>query len=259
MAVDSGGRVLLSNSASWNRYSYTGGDPINRTDPMGTDWVCVGPSDDCTWLWYDPSGIGEGQGIGGSGRVRIYSEVNAEQHGSPGQRSRFIHVGNPSKTGANERPIDTILDWIRNNIDADCAARLNGVGGAIADLEGDPSNLDTVLIGHGTMDIGSAAFTGNNPENTDAPPGYAMTVNDAGAFFNATAKNPVGQTVTLSVNGYTGDTSQAQVAILLHELAHFLNADGFKNDLQSDAKGRSNEALVKKHCKNTLNAAKNIP
>jgi RHS repeat-associated protein len=27
-----------SDPVSWNRYSYTGGDPINRLDPRGTDW-----------------------------------------------------------------------------------------------------------------------------------------------------------------------------------------------------------------------------
>ena len=27
---------------SWNRYTYTGGDPVNRGDPHGLDWVNVG-------------------------------------------------------------------------------------------------------------------------------------------------------------------------------------------------------------------------
>ena len=31
---------------SWNKYAYVGGDPVNRADPSGSDWVCVGYADD---------------------------------------------------------------------------------------------------------------------------------------------------------------------------------------------------------------------
>jgi len=31
---------------SFNKYSYTGGDPVNRGDPSGSEWVCWGWSDD---------------------------------------------------------------------------------------------------------------------------------------------------------------------------------------------------------------------
>ena len=45
---------------SWNGYSYTGGDPVNRSDPQGLDWIYDGggwcstldPSGGC----YDPEG-----------------------------------------------------------------------------------------------------------------------------------------------------------------------------------------------------------
>lgn len=42
-----------SDPVSWNRYSYTGGDPINRSDPQGLDWIYDG-SGWCSTL--DPSG-----------------------------------------------------------------------------------------------------------------------------------------------------------------------------------------------------------
>lgn len=35
-----------SDPVSWNRYSYTGGDPVNRLDPGGTDW-CDANSGNC--------------------------------------------------------------------------------------------------------------------------------------------------------------------------------------------------------------------
>ena len=31
---------------SFNKYSYTGGDPVNRGDPSGNAWACYGPQDD---------------------------------------------------------------------------------------------------------------------------------------------------------------------------------------------------------------------
>ena len=40
---------------SFNKYPYAGGDPINRTDLSGQDWVCTGPSDDPScYLDFDP-------------------------------------------------------------------------------------------------------------------------------------------------------------------------------------------------------------
>ena len=32
------GSASMSDPGSWNKYAYTGGDPINRTDPNGLDW-----------------------------------------------------------------------------------------------------------------------------------------------------------------------------------------------------------------------------
>src|SRR5262249_53376870 len=55
------GSIDLRDPGSWNRYSYTGGDPVNSNDPNGLAWILVGgrwcsslnPNDVC----YDP---GEG-------------------------------------------------------------------------------------------------------------------------------------------------------------------------------------------------------
>jgi len=126
-------------------------------------------------------------------------------------------------------------------------------------LLGDPANLDTVAIGHGEFDTRTvSAFTGNHPNQTDLPPGYAIMVNTMGAFIvgSYTKDN---KSYTLSANGFAGGTSQAQVAILLHELAHFLGAAGFQSDFNNPAAATSNDRLIRQNCRRTLNAAQKIP
>jgi len=44
--ADKAPNVRAGDPVSWNKYAYTGGDPVNRGDPSGRDWVCYGPSDD---------------------------------------------------------------------------------------------------------------------------------------------------------------------------------------------------------------------
>jgi RHS repeat-associated protein len=54
--------ALLKDPGSWNRYAYGGGDPVNRIDPTGTTWMCVGYNDD--FSCYDD---GSGDQTGGGG------------------------------------------------------------------------------------------------------------------------------------------------------------------------------------------------
>jgi RHS repeat-associated protein len=243
---------------SWNRYAYVGGDPVNYIDPGGT---CKMTASEPTENDLCPPLVGFGGPVSvysyQAGTVKEWDDINPQ---GPAPQ-RFIHVTNANKTGMQEKRIRDVLDWINPNIDPDCADWLSGYSGAITALEGgDGSNPDTVLIGHGTFDTRSvSAFTGNNPSRTDLPPGYAMTVNDVGGFFVGSYPNSSGQQVTISPGGYTGGTSQAQVFVLLHELAHFLGAADFQGDFNSRRAGSQNDRLVKDNCKKTLNAAKSIP
>jgi hypothetical protein len=75
------------------------------------------------------------------------------------------------------------------------------------------------VIGHGTFDTRqTSAFTGNNLRQTNLPEGYAITVNDIGAFFVSSYRQN-GVTINLRSGGYLGGSGQAQAFILLHELA----------------------------------------
>ena len=187
----------------------------------------------CEPIPYGPTGPGLPQpGVPGT------CDAAARKQGlydieTQGQSGGFIHVSDQSfKTGSNEDRIKDVLNWINNNIDSDCAKWLSGFGDEIVGLLGDPRNLDTVLVGHGAFDTrGVSAFSFGGP-GTDIPPGYALTVNDLEAFFfGSFVQN--GNTYTMSVNGYTGGTSQAQVAILLHELGHSQNKRIWKGTFTS--------------------------
>jgi len=199
--------------------------------------------EDCSEVGASGGGAGDNRGGGG---------------GDPAKG--FIKVANPSTTGPQEAQIFKDLDWLKQNADSKCTQWLSGLGDAISGLEGDKSDPSTAVIGHGTFDnITVAAFTGNNPNQTDLPPGYAITVNDAGAFFNGTITSASGQQQSLTVAGYAGGSSQAQMMILLHEFGHLLGAAGFQSDFNNSGAGAANDKLVKQNCQGTLNAAQNIP
>jgi len=101
--------------------------------------------------------------------------------------------------------------------------------------------------GYGVLNSSTtAAFVGTN--NTDGTPiaglpaNASITVNSNGAFFNSA------YTVGSGFVQYTGGTLQAQIFILVHELAHEVGAAGFQPDAGNPSAGASNNALVQKNC-----------
>jgi hypothetical protein len=125
-------------------------------------------------------------------------------------------------------------------------------------LLGDPTDEQTVLVGHASYTPSVSAFTGNNEKQTNVPQGYAITVNATGAFYKDTFTDAAqGIRVGLTVGGFKGGTAQAQAFIVIHELGHFLKAKDFKADFGNPAAGAYNDDLIKKKCSKTLSAAKN--
>jgi len=249
--------VNLGDPRTWNKYTYVGGDPVNYNDPSGEMMAVVCGFQDCGGGTFGPL-IGPFDwyfGAGNSGSEPYLGPLGPRPGGGGGG---FIHVTNPSKAGPNQGRIRNGMTWIEQNVDDNCAGWLTGVGDAIAGLLGNPEDERTVIIGHGAFDTRkTAAVTNNNPNQTDLPAGYGMAVNDLGAFFVGSYTEN-GRTYSLSANGYVGGTSQAQVAILLHELGHMLNAQGFQSDFNNDQAGAANDRLVRQHCQRTLDAARNI-
>ena len=94
-----------------------------------------------------------------------------------------------------------------------------------------------------------AAFTfGTNPGGVPIgiPVYFAVTFNDNGAFFNAFDRSSGKE---LSDGPYRGVTIQAQVLILVHELAHVLGLSDFKhNDFMNDVFQSENNSKVQQNC-----------
>ena len=241
-----------SDPQSWNRYAYTRGDPVNRFDPGGLDdcpaGSAPGPNGDGTVCLEETLGPGSGSGEGN----QLEQEKN--QHAGPvqtfGAATFKITVTGYTRTGANENTItDDLNDILNQVLTGGCARWLTGQDFSASQLI---AAMETAVSGGPSYGYGvlnnnnTAAFVGTT--NTDGTPiaglpaDASITVNTNGAFFNSA------YTVGSGFIQYTGGTLQAQIFILIHELAHEVGAAGFLPDAGNQANVNSNNALVQKNC-----------
>jgi hypothetical protein len=149
------------------------------------------------------------------------------------------------KTG---RDIDTIksrFGEIEKCLDPKCLAFLQSGGGNVSSFISDLLSNNLVAAGDIVPEtINAFSYLGKSGQ-TNVPDGYAaIVVNDTGAFFSITSNTDNGR--------LTGGTPRAQAFILLHELAHALNAKGFKNDLNDPDAQKANNKLIENNCNDTL-------
>lgn len=276
---------MASDPGSWNRYAYVGGDPVNRRDPRGTCWVSdngnqvedatVTDQDAMAGYGYhhvdascggsfsttvtdsapDPEPDPCNGTDGGCAPTTIESPVSDPAEPQGGGGGGNLYVSNFSNTGQSQATITSALGKINVLLpgDSDCSQWLGGlnvVGSLVGGLiDGNaygsatlPSNVNTI-----------AAFEGSkNPDGSSVgvPVTAAFTVNSNGAFFNSG--------FTVGPKQYQGGTVQAQLFVVLHELAHMLQtnglgAPGFQNDFGNAAAGRSNDGLIDNHCGDLIN------
>jgi len=185
---------------------------------------------------------------------------------------RRIYVPQPLQTEPNQGIIRATMLKLRDALVAEgnslppgsCAAWLNTgsiSGAAMIDILLEPfptENKDR--FGHGVIsrlpdkivfsswENHIAAFTwGENPGGVPVgiPVYFAVTFNDNGAFFSAFDRSSGKE---LRDGPYRGGTAQAQVRILVHELAHIDLVPGFRPDFLDDEAGRKNDLLVEENC-----------
>jgi RHS repeat-associated protein len=252
-----------SDPQSWNRYAYTRGDPVNRIDPSGLEDVAPAddggcPADFCV-TGYGSDGGGSGGDSWGD-YCSLYpddpvcQDPFGEEAAPPVQTfagPRNITVTGYSRTGAKETQIADVLNTILNQVlTGGCASWLTGLDFSASDFISAimGTGPGSYSFGYGVLNSNTtAAFVGNrNASGTPVaglPPDSTITVNSNGAFFNSAYT--VG---ALGSTQYLGGTLQAQVFILLHELAHEVGAAGFLPDAGNQANQNSNNALVQKNC-----------
>jgi hypothetical protein len=208
------------------------------------------------------------------------SEWFQANQGGTNQAAQHMNVTNASTAGANQnaivsafRGVKTILDadaQLQNPRYADCRTWLGTNASTLIQTLLAGSDGHSYNIGHASIWSGDTprtradivgAFTGiRNGDNTPIAGlpanGFAITVNDNGAFFNARAAND--HPWEVGSRHYPGNTLRAQATILTHELSHALSgppelgAHGFQHDLGNTTAGRSNDNLVDQHCRRPI-------
>jgi RHS repeat-associated protein len=228
----------LRKPQAWNRYAYVENDPVNFYDPYGLQVMEVGdpPPPDPT-----PSGGTRGSGDpGGSDGMEVVADLLDGGGSTSGTvepppvvgRSGLKYYGLSSE-GPKYEVVKARIDEMNSRLkdDPDCLEWLrSGTNGGYAD----PSLL--AVLAEMTRVAGRIEKDGSNASGIKAialdVPGVAIIVNGQGAFFY----------------GGTGPTTNDQILILLHELAHVTGAPGFApNDSASDAQA-ANAALLKEKC-----------
>ena len=133
---------------------------------------------------------------------------------------------------------------------ADCAGWLSGTGTTSATqainymLDTPGSGATGVTVGVGNVSGGANAVEGSNVPGV--PSGTLMTIAINGAFFQPGSSATVGYGVP---NWITGGSLAAQMLLVIHELAHAVEAPGFNpNDNGNPAAQTANNSLVMKNC-----------
>jgi len=263
----------LGNPGSLNRYAYAGDDPINAYDPSGLYAQCP------PGTYTDPSGfcceaaptIPTGIISGWAPNPYAYQqEFDCIWYGegcpsfwpiqTQGGTAKTITITNLSTTNARAVAVQNDLRWLQQAIDADpaCSKWLSGSDTAISFMLGVAGTGSLgMMVGVGTFSDNTVnAVEGTSGTNL-SPGSMLITVNTNGAFFSAQAS--VGYGVPA---GITGGSGAAQALILLHELAHALEAAGFiandgpmANGQPNVAAQTANNQLVMQNCGNIVNLA----
>jgi hypothetical protein len=263
------------------KLTQSGEDTVVRLDSNGNptyDSWASGPASGVDFFVSGDAWIGN---VSGSGAYGVISATPIplstsgwyRPDGNSGKtaKSDFIVTGFSQGPDANYSAITSSLQAIQAALPsyASCNNWLQGTAGTsglqeIQNLLNPKSGLG---YGHGTVNLGTtasyataytiAAFSGaSNSDGTavqglPTSGGVIMTVNDAGAFFNQSFSN-AGTTYSFLVGipKYAGNSAQARATILIHELAHQIEASGFQPD-GNDPKGqlhKANDLLVNQNC-----------
>jgi hypothetical protein len=179
--------------------------------------------------------------VGGGGRSAP-SEPDSGGASSGRDKVPIITITNLSNTGNRYNAVNNRLTEMENNIDADCFAFLESGGHALSRHIRDVRALQLLAVGNFSQS-NLAAIAGTY--GTDLAEGVAaIVINVDGAYFSGSR--------TVNRGRILGGTAKAQVFILLHELAHSLEAKGFLSDYNNAQNGQTNDELIATRYEKTL-------
>lgn len=257
-----GGSANVQNPLSWNRYSYTVGDPVNHKDPSGLDHECT---EEDWQVWNGSYQVGDhgctDPSLPDPCDGDLTGACSASSGGGPstqgGAGTGVMNIANYTTEGVQALTVQNDLRWLQVAIaqDPTCDGWLGGSWNAINYMLDAPGSGATMMaVGVGAFPGGTNAVASNT--GTNLPDGVLITVATNGAFFNAGANPGFG------LPGWVAAGSNAvQAEILLHELAHDLSAAGFQADgpLQNGnpnvAAQTANNGLVMEKCGGVVNLA----
>ncbi len=216
MSADPSTSNALTDPGQWNKYGYVGNDPVNFNDPSGLFAASVNCWKDCN-LFSLPNDY-----LSFSLFMGLYAS------GGGGSGGGGDDGKNPTGTAqVAERLID-----IRKTIDPDCLGWLeSGIVKKHLDVFNRYFNgLLGVGLSGPLAGVANLGTSGPNAETGNFGTGYTITVNTMGAFFQRSVPLGFADRHASDLKALTGGTDAAQRFVLLHELAHFFQAQGFGDD-----------------------------
>jgi len=181
------------------------------------------------------------------------------------QAAQNVNVTDFSRSGTNQDVTTSALQKIAVALPTSngCNAWLQGAGvnQGRSGLQQIQEMVSANLYAHGTINIGAnaaygiVAFSGTSNLDGTAIPGIpageaVFIVNDVGGFYNAT--DNAGHNFTVGHRSYAGNTLRAQLAALVHEVAHQITVSDFQSDFAIPKAGKSNDGLVDANCRGLI-------
>jgi len=212
---------------SFNRYAYTGGDPVNRTDSTGAGWQCTpGPNGEPDSCWYQP----DPPWMYGANLVAVGCSASVLQSaaygysGNLGQQMQACNqavasmAGMMSRGGSSSRPASTgptawqYLNSIWSNCLSDFKKDSRFDASAFSGLLNNGITwLDARDPSVAARTIDSYTHNGNTETLAEAFAGGASAITLEGSNY-----------VAVGVNYFTDETQTQQIAIAIHEALHIV-------------------------------------
>ena len=213
-----------SDPGSWNRYAYTGGDPVNRVDPIGLAW------DSITVYGHADDGNDVATTMRSIYRFGFLANFSVANNGEDpfGSAGLVQTAGGSAPTAINNfQGLNSSIFGTLNSALAgtDCGSWFQA--GFFTSRTAPSASLSDWLTNVLPQLVGAGDFVGGNSNAVSAgppiPENYLIAVNNQGAFFK---EIPQGQTIGggnvygAQLAGINGGSTRAQGFLMLHEIAH---------------------------------------